>query len=72
MYRQGLREKIFQGIRRSMPGPQISSGTKVAQNSFSDFLPNIVKFSPIFSPQLGEEQKKKDLHWNLVRFFPHN
>ena len=38
-----------------MSGPQIFSGTKVAQN----FLPNIVKTSPIFSPKLGEDQKKK-------------
>ena len=42
-----------------MPGPQISSGTKLAQNFFSDFLPNIVTFSPIFSQKLGEDHKKK-------------
>ena len=56
---QGLREKIFQEVRRSMLGPQISSSTKVVQIFFSDFLQNIMKFSPIFFPKLGEDQKKK-------------
>ena len=56
---QGLREKIFQGVRRSMPGPQISSSTKIAQKFFLKFLPNTVKFSPIFPPKLGEDQTKK-------------
>ena len=52
---QGLIEKFFQGVRRSMPGPQISPDTKV----YSDVLPKVVNFSPIFSPKLGEDQKKK-------------
>ena len=57
-YMQGLREKFFQGVRRSMPGPEISSGTKVARNFCSDFLPKIVNFCPIF-PQNQVKTKKK-------------
>ena len=53
-----------------MPGPQIFLGTKVVQNFSSDFLPNIVKFSPIFSPNLGKDQKKKVFTEILSDFFP--
>ena len=54
-----------------MPGPQISLGTKVMRNFFSDFLPNIVKFSPIFSPNLGEDQKKKRSSLKFCPIFSH-
>ena len=37
------------------------------QRSESEIVPS--KMSPIFRPKLGEEQKKKGLHSNLVRFF---
>ena len=46
-----------------MPGPQIFLGTKVA-----DFLPKIVKFSPIFYPKLGEDQKKKQKNRSSLKF----
>ena len=32
----------------------------------------LLKSSPIFRLKSGEEQKKKDLHSNLVRFFAQN
>ena len=52
-----LREN-FSGGTKVDASPQISSGTKVAQN----FLSSIIKLSPIFFPKLGEEQEKKGLH----------
>ena len=48
-----------------MPGPQISPDIKVC----SDFLPKVVNFSPIFSPKLGENQKKKRSSQNFSPIF---
>ena len=47
---QGLREKFFQGVRRSIPGPQNSLPQTCAKF-----------FILIFCPKLGEEQKKRSL-----------
>ena len=38
------------------------------ERSESEIVP--LKISPIFRPKLGEEQKKKGLHSNFVRFSP--
>ena len=52
--RQGLREKFFQEVRRSTPGPQnLVKHLQVNQKRSS------LKFGPIFCPKFGEEQKKK-------------
>ena len=64
---QGLREKFFQGVRRSMPGPQTQVKQLQKNQKRSSF-----KFGPSFCPKLGEEQKKekkKGLSSNLVPFF---
>ena len=56
---QGLREKFFQRVQRSMPGPQNSSGPKVARNFLFCFSAKNSEFSPIICPKLGEDQKKR-------------
>ena len=51
---QGLREKFFQGVRRSTPGLQnLVKLLKINQKRSS------LKFGPIFCPRLGEEQKEE-------------
>ena len=52
---QGLREKFFLGIQRSIPGPQIFLGTL---------------FFLIFCPNLSEEQKKRSSLKFSPIFFP--
>ena len=53
-YNQGLREKFFQGVRRSTPDPQ-----KRVKNLQINQRRSSLRFGPIFCPKLGEEQKKK-------------
>ena len=61
----GPQREIFQGVRRSIPGPQIlldlpSLIGAHAVKSFFVPAPNLRKtFFPIFCPKLGEEQKKR-------------
>ena len=64
---QGLREKFLQGVRRSTLGPQNSvKQLQINQKRSS------LKFGPDFWIKLGEEQKKKGLHSNLVLIFGQN
>ena len=62
--KQGLIEKVFQGVQRWTLGPQ-----NWAKNLQITLKRSSLKFGPIFCPKLGEEQKKKDLHSILVQIF---
>ena len=53
-----------QDFERGGGGPGTSENLRRTE---SEIVPP--KISPIFCPKLGEEQKKKGLHSNLVRFF---
>ena len=58
-YIHGLREKFFQGVRRSIPGPQILLGPPCRKIIFRPGTKLAQNFFPIFCPKLGEEQKKR-------------
>ena len=55
----GLQRENFPGGTKVDAGPPNLFGHQSCANFFSDLLPNIVKFSPIFSTKLGENQEKK-------------
>ena len=60
----GPQREIFSG------GTEIDAGPPKLSEELTDQLTDqSLKFGPIFCPKLGEEQKKKGLHSNLLPFF---
>ena len=53
----------------SKGGQEISENLRVMKNRMKIFQP---KTKSVFLPNLGENQKKKGLHSNLVRFLAQN
>ena len=75
---QGLREKFLRGyegryrVSKSLRAPNLRKIFYSYGKLKKKYKRSSLKLSPIFCPKIGEEQKKKDLHSNLVPFFAQN